>query len=330
MKDTIRWGILGTGGMAQGFAIDLKVLDDAEVTAVASRTQSAADTFADEYAVPHRHVGLESLVQDPDVDAVYIATPNPLHKDHTLTCLNAGKAVLCEKPFAMNEAEVTEMVTTARRQGVFLMEAMWMRCLPAMAKLREIIASGAIGEVRLLQANFCYRTGRGPQGRALAPELGGGALLDIGVYDLALGQMIFQQEPTRISSMAHLGPTGVDEQSAMILGYDNGALAVHTCAVCTSGPTDAAIYGTAGHINLPDGFWCPERIIVTPAEDDPQELTFDYAARGLYYEAAEVARCLRSGELESPLMSHQDSLALIRTADRIRQQWPLVYPMEKQ
>lgn len=330
MADKLRWGIIGTGGIAHSFANDLKVLDNATLVAVASRTQKAADEFGDEFAVPHRHVGVESLGQDPDVDAVYVATLNPVHKDNTLACLDAGKAVLCEKPFAMNEGEVTEMVTLARRKGVFLMEAMWMNCLPALIKVREIIASGAIGEVRLLESSFCYRSGRGRTGRVFALELGGGALLDIGVYEIALAQMIFQQEPTRISSMAHIGPTGVDEQSAMILGYDNGAMAVQTCAVATQGATHAGIYGTKGHITIPETFWAPHRVIVNTAQDNPQEFTFDYNGRGFYYEAAEVARCLANGELESPLMSHETSLAIIRTMDKIRQQMPLVYPMEKQ
>ena len=326
MKNKIRWGIIGTGGIAESFASDLKVLDDATLIAVSSRTQESADQFA----VPHRHVGREALAQDPDVDAVYVATLNPIHKDDTIACLNAGKAVLCEKPFAMNQGEVNEMIATARRKGVFLMEAMWMYCLPAMAKLREIITSGAIGEVRLLQSNFCYRTGRGPTGRALAPELGGGALLDVGVYEIALAQMIFQQEPTRINSMAHLGATGVDEQSAMILGYQNGALAVNTCAVCTGGPSNVGIYGTEGHITIPDSFWAPSRIILNTDQGDPQEFTFEYKGRGFYYQAAEVARCLRNGDFQSSIIPHSASIAIMKTMDKIRQQWPLVYPMEKQ
>ena len=210
MEKTIRWGIIGTGRIARKFALGLSYTKNARLVAVASRTKESADQFADEFADTSgeiaRHVGVAALANDDAVDVVYIATPHPMHKDGTLQCLNHGKAVLCEKPFAMNVSEATEMSECARSNGVFLMEAVWSHFFPAMAKVRQIIASGIIGEIRLVQSSFCYSADWDPDGRLLSPTLGGGALLDVGIYNVALAQMVFQKPPTRIDSTVHSFP----------------------------------------------------------------------------------------------------------------------------
>ncbi|MBC8471961.1 MAG: Gfo/Idh/MocA family oxidoreductase [Planctomycetes bacterium] len=329
MSDTIRWGIIGTGFIAHQFARGLAVLNDAKLVAVASRTKESADKFGEEFGVTGRHVGAEELAGNENVDVVYVATPNIMHKGNTLSCLNGGKAVLCEKPFCINASEAAEMVESAREKGLFLMEAMWTLCFPAMAKVREIINSGAIGEVRQVHSNFSFRCEWEPDGLLLNPELGGGSLLDVGVYNIALAQMVYQREPTRISGMAHLGETGVDEQSSVILGYDNGALAVLTSAIRTESKQEAAIYGTDGYIKIPHAFWKPERIIVKTSQDEERECKFECAGNGYNYEAAEVMRCLRNGCLESRILPLDTSVAIMRTMDTIREQWGLVYPMEK-
>ena len=329
MSATIRWGIIGTGFIAHQFARGLAVLKDASLLAVASRTKESADKFAEEFGVTHRHVGAEQLAANEDVDVVYVATPNTMHKGNTLSCLNGGKAVLCEKPFCINASEAAEMVELSREKGLFLMEAMWTLCFPTMAKVREIINSGAIGEVRQVHSNFSFRCEWEPDGLLLNPELGGGALLDVGVYNIALAQMVYQREPTRISGMAHLGQTGVDEQSSVTLGYDNGALAVLTSAIRTETSQEAAIYGTDGYIKIPHTFWKPERIIVKTSQDEEREFKFDRVGNGYNYEAAEVMRCLRNGCLESRILPLNTSVAIMRTMDSIRKQWGLVYPMEK-
>ncbi len=328
MSDTVRWGIIGTGFIAHQFARGLAVLDDAALLAVASRTKESAEKFADEFGITHRHVGVESLAANENVDVVYVATPHPMHKGNTLSCLDGGKAVLCEKPFCMNASEATEMVDRAREKGLFLMEAMWTLCFPAMAKVREIIHSGAIGDIRQVHANFSFRGEWDPDGLLLNPDLGGGALLDVGVYNVALAQMVYRREPTRISGLAHLGQTGVDEQSSVTLGYDNGALAVLTSAIRTETGQEAAIYGTDGYIKVPHAFWQPDRIIVKTPQDEERELKFNRVGNGYNYEAAEVMRCLRSGRLESHILPLNTSVAIMRTMDRIRKQWGLVYPME--
>jgi predicted dehydrogenase len=328
MTEKIRWGIVGTGRIAHLFAQGLSVLPDAQITAVASRTKEAAGKFATEFNVPNRHIGSEALAGDKDVDVVYIATPHPMHKDDTINCLKGGKAVLCEKPFAMNSSEVRAMIECAKKNKLFLMEAMWMYFFPAMAKIREIVAAGGIGEVRLVQANFCFRHEWDPKSRLLNPQLGGGALLDVGVYDIAFAQMIYVKEPQRISSMAHIGQTGVDEQGSMIFGYEGGAMAVLTCAVQTETLFEAAIYGTDGYIKIPHMFFQPDRIIVKAGQDEEKEIKFNRLGNGYSYEAAEVMRCLRDGEVECPIMPLDMSIAIMKTMDHVRQQWELVYPME--
>jgi len=330
MAKKIRWGIVGTGGIAHAFAKGLSVLPDAKITAVASRSKESAEKFGTEFNVPNRHIGVESIAYDKDVDVVYIATPHPMHKNETISCLEGGKAVLCEKPFAMNISEVMQMITCARKKKLFLMEAMWMYFFPAMEKVRELVSGGAIGEVRLVQASFCFKCEWNPEHRCLNLQLGGGALLAVGVYDIALAQMIYGKEPFRISSMAHIGQTGVDEQSSMIFGYENGAMAVLTCAVRTSTLKEAIIYGTDGFIRILPFFWKPDRIIVKTGRDEEKEISFNRLGNGYGYEAAEVMRCLRDGEIESMVMPLDTSIAIMRTMDKIRQQWNLVYPMEKE
>ncbi|MFN8560835.1 MAG: Gfo/Idh/MocA family oxidoreductase [Anaerolineae bacterium] len=225
MTDKIRWGILGTGNIAHQFARGLTVVEDAELVAVGSRQQETADRFGDEFDVLRRHASYEALANDPGVDAIYVSTLHPYHKDNTLLCLNAGKAVLVEKPFAINAREAEQMIAAARSGGRFLMEAMWTRCTPVMVKVRELLAAGAVGEVRMISADFGFRGAMNPEGRWLNLAMGGGALLDVGIYPLSLASMIFGA-PSQIASIGHLGETGADEQNAVLLGYDAGQIAI--------------------------------------------------------------------------------------------------------
>ncbi|MDQ1255520.1 MAG: hypothetical protein QG656_112, partial [Candidatus Hydrogenedentes bacterium] len=191
MTDTIRWGILGTGTVARAFAQDLRFAKGAELAAVGSRRQETADRFGDSFGIPFRHASYEALANDPSVDVVYIATPNSLHKEHTLLCLDAGKAVLCEKPFALNAAEARAMVTAARERGLFLMEAMWTRFIPLTVHLRELLAENALGEIRMLTADFGFRGDFEPEGILWNRAYGGGSLLDVGVYPVSFASMLF-------------------------------------------------------------------------------------------------------------------------------------------
>lgn len=327
--DRIRWGIIGTGAIAKKFAEGLKVIDDAELTAVCSRSMSSAESFAHEYGIHQRHVGLDNFTADKNIDAVYVATPHPFHCEGTLACLDAGISVLCEKPFAMNSKEVKQMVDKAKEKKIFLMEAMWTFFFPAMAKVRKLISSGAIGEVRLLQSNFCFRAAFNPEGRLFKPELGGGALLDVGVYNMALAYMVFGKEPVEISSQATLGKTGVDEQSSIILKYDDGALATSICAIRTSTDHDAIIHGTDGFIKIPHHFWQPKQIIYKAGDKDETDIIFNHKGNGYNYEAEHVTKCLREEKIESSLIPWETSISIMKTMDEIRAQWGLKYPMEK-
>jgi len=328
MYETIRWGILGTGNIAGQFATGLKVLDDAELLAVGSRNQESADAFGEKFHVPRRYASYESLAADPDIDAVYIGTLHPFHYHNTLLCLNNGKAVLTEKPFAMNADEAAEMINLAREKQRFLMEAMWTRFNPIITRLRELVAADRIGEVRMLTADFGFRFGWKPEHRLLNPDFGGGALLDVGIYPVSLAFMILGP-PATVTSQAHIGEAGVDEQNALIFAYADGAMAVLQSAVRTATPQVAVVNGTRGRITVHSRWWNATRMTVEVNDTEPEEIHLPLTGNGYNYEAAEVARCLREGRLESDVMSWDETLEIMRTLDAIRAQWGLTYPMEQ-
>ncbi len=327
MSAPTRWGILGCGNIARKFAAGLAALEDAALVAVGSRSADKARAFAAEFGASRAHGTYEDLAADPQVDAVYVATPHPMHRDHAILCLEAGKAVLCEKPFTVNAAAARAVVQVARARGVFLMEAMWTRFLPVMVRVREWLAAGAIGEPRLVTADFGFRAGINPESRLFDPALAGGALLDVGVYPVSLACMVFGPHPDRVASLATLGETGVDEQTAVVLGFPGGQLAVATAAIRTNTPQEARILGTDGMILLEPAFWRGERALLrTRAGEERADLPL--AGNGYNYEAAEVGRCLRAGLLESPTMPLDETIAILDVLDRIRAQWGLKYPME--
>jgi predicted dehydrogenase len=324
---TVRWGIIGAGSIAKSLCRGVSSSREGhQVIAVGSRDQAKADAFADEFSIPNRHDSYEALVADPEVDVVYVATPHSFHQEHTLLALDAGKPVLCEKPFAINAREAEDMVARAREKGLFLMEAMWTRFFPLMAQVRQLLKEGAIGEPRMVHADFGFRGGFNPQGRLFNPELGGGALLDVGVYPVSFASMVFG-EPQRIASMATMGETGVDEQSAMLFGYESGAMSVLSTAVRTNTPHAATIMGTDGRIAIHAPWWKPERMTITRGQET-EEVNVGADANGFVYEVEEVGRCLRAGRTESETLPLDETLAVMRTLDRVREPWGLRYPGE--
>lgn len=327
MNDTTRWGILGTGKIARQFAAGLKHLPDARLMAVGSRAAEPAEVFGEEFAVPHRHPSYEALVSDADVDAIYVATPHSCHRENTLLALAAGKAVLCEKPFTINAREAEEVVAFARTKKLFLMEAMWTRCFPLMAKLRELLAASIVGEVRMLTADFGFRAEYLEEERLFNPAVGGGALLDVGVYPVSLASMIFGT-PTRIVSHAQLGKTGVDEEAAIILSHTQGQLAVLSTAIRVDTAQEAIIMGTTGRIRIHSPWWRPAALTIARDGRPDEAMEFPFAGNGYQFEAAEVMRCLRAGKLESDVMPLDETFAIMRTLDVIRAQWGLRYPMD--
>lgn len=327
MTEPIRWGIIGPGNIAKKFATGLTALPDAELVAVGSRTQAGADAFGELFGVPHRHASYDALAHDPQVDAVYIATPHSLHRENSLLCLEAGKAVLCEKPFTINAAEAETVVSLARQKGLFLMEAMWTRYLPLMVKVRELLAEGVIGDVRMLSADFGFGSRFNPQSRLYDPNLGGGALLDVGVYPVSLASMVFGS-PAHITSMAHLGPSNVDEQAAIILGYTGGQLAVLSTSIQATTPQEAVLMGTEGRIKIHYPWWVPTRLTLSRRGQPDEVIEIPFSGNGYNYEAAEVAQGLRAGKLESEIMPLDETLSIMGTMDEARAQWGLKYPME--
>lgn len=324
MTPKFRWGILGAGAIARKFASDLKRLPDAECYAVGSRSQEKANTFAQEFGMPVAYGSYEALIADANVDAIYVATPHPFHKEHSIACLQAGKPVLCEKPFAINAGEVQAMIDASRAANTFLMEAMWTRFLPVNLKVCQWIAEGKIGEPRFLLADFGFRSGINPQGRLFNPELGGGALLDVGIYPISYASMIFDAQPNKIFAAGELGDTGVDYQTSLLFTYRNGANAMLRTAIRVNTEQRARIEGTEGAIDVPD-FWHATRasLFVNGKLEETIE-----GESGYHFEAAEVMRCVREGKTESAHLPLKESLAIVQTMDEIRKQIGLSYPME--
>jgi predicted dehydrogenase len=327
MHDTIRWGIMATGAVARDFAEGLTFAPGAELVAVGSRSRNTAERFGDEFGIPRRHSSYGALAQDSDVDVVYVATPHSLHRDNTLLALHAGKAVLCEKAFAINALQAREMVTLARQKGLFLMEAMWNRFHPVVLEMSRLLEEGAIGDPRLLVADFGAGTHFDPKGRLFDPELGGGALLDLGVYPLALTSLIFGP-PLQISTQAHLGSTGVDERAGVILGYSEGRMAVLHTSLREKTPSEATLFGDGGSLRLHGPIFRPSALTLSRPGRGDERFQPPVEGNAYNYEAVEVMRCLRAGETESPDMTLDESVSIMETMDAIREEWGLRYPGE--
>jgi predicted dehydrogenase len=317
MSDPIRWGILATGNIARAFVSDLRLMPDAKVTAVGSRSQEAADRFAAAHDVPRAHGSWEALASDPDVDVVYVATPHSAHHAASLACLRAGKAVLCEKPLTLDLAQTEDLVGTARSNAVFLMEAMWMRCFPAIHTICGLIADGAIGEMTAVHADFGMAAPVDTTHRLRARELGGGALLDVGVYPVTFAHLMLGS-PERVEAWSRLTPEGVDENTGMIFGYASGAVAALTCSLVGDTPRTAAVTGTHGRIELPRNFYRPTGFTLARGDAEPEYIPTPFDGLGYHFEAAEVHRCLREGLTESPVAPLAETLAVMSTLDTVR------------
>ncbi|ULO06750.1 Gfo/Idh/MocA family oxidoreductase [Paenibacillus sp. 19GGS1-52] len=324
----VKWGILSTGWIAHQFVTDLAHASNGVAYAVGSRTQESADEFAKNHGVPVAYATYEELVNDPEVDAVYIGTPHPFHKDNVLLALRAGKAVLCEKPFTVNSGELEEIVAYAREQKLFLMEAMWARCIPAIIKIKEWLAAGRIGDVRLIKADLGFRSEWNPEGRLLNPKLGGGALLDVGIYPISFASMIFGPNPESISSTVHIGETGVDEHFSLLLSYGGGRTASLNGGIRLNLQEDAQIYGTEGRIVLPENVVNPRSAVLYVGDKIVETFEDDRLSIGYAFEAEEVGRCLQAGLTESSAITLDESLAIMKLLDQIRASWGLTYPGE--
>lgn len=321
------WGILATGWIAEMFVADLNLAGH-DVVAVGSRSQASADEFAARFGIPNAHASYEALVADPAVDIVYVATPHPYHLANAALALNAGKHVLIEKPITLNAVQAQELADLAESKGLLLLEAMWTRFLPHMVRIREIIAAGTLGEVRTLIADHTQDLPDDPGHRINDLALGGGALLDLGIYPISFSWDLFGK-PGTISAQATFKPTGADAQIATIFGYGDGRMATTLSASDTQGPNTAVILGTEAGIVIDSVWYEPTSFRVIDAEGNVLEsYQSDVAGRGMQYQAQEAERVLAAGEIASPLLPPAESVAIMATLDEIRAQIGLVYPRE--
>ncbi len=328
MSERIRWGILGAGNIAHQFAEGLKSAQGAELRAVGSRSRENAERFGELFDIPHRHASYAALAADPEVDVVYVATPHPMHKDNAMLCLEAGKAVLCEKPFTVNQSEARVAVDCARRNKCFLMEAMWTRFLPVLEKTRAWLREGVIGEPLMVRADFGFRADYNEDGRLFLPELAGGGLLDVGIYPISLAAMVLGVHPVEVTSLAVLGASGVDEQNSVVFKYGSGAMAATTSALRVTTPQDAHILGAEGSIYLHSPFWRGDTATLSLSGREAEVFHFPMEGNGYNYQANAVMECLRAGKTECEVMSLDDSIAIMGILDAARAQWGLRYPME--
>lgn len=326
-KKIIRWGIMGTGWIAEQFAADLTYVGNGVRAAVGSRTQGSAEQFAAKFNIPRAYGSYEELANDPEIDAIYVATPHPFHRDNVITALQGGKAVLCEKPITVNSRELEEIIAVAREKGLFLMEAMWTRFLSPIVQVRKWLEEGRIGEVKLIKAEFGFRSDWNPSGRLLNLELGGGALLDAGIYPVSFASMIFGSDPEKVWSTAHIGETGVDEHFSILLDYGQGRSASLHGAVRLDLTNEAYIYGTEGSIHIPS-FLNAKTAMLQVRGQEAEMVTDDRTAVGYAFEAEEVGRCLLAGETESSAITLGESLGIMQLLDQVRAQWGVKYPFE--
>ncbi|WP_030168431.1 Gfo/Idh/MocA family protein [Spirillospora albida] len=312
----VRWGILGTGGIAAVFTEDVLRLPDHEVAAVGSRSAGTAEDFAARYGIGRAHGSYGDLAADEGVDVVYVATPHPMHYEPARLCLEAGRAVLVEKPFTTRAADAESLAALARERGVFAMEAMWTRFNPLVRRIRDLVADGAIGDVTAVYADFSIAAEFDEGHRLWSADLGGGALLDLGCYVLSFTWPLLGA-PASVQATASPAPTGVDANTGILLGYDSGAVALLHCGLRGDSPHAATVVGTRGRIDVAPPFYRPASMTVVRAGRDPETVTAGVDGHGYTYQAQEVARCLRAGRTESPLMPLDETVEILRTVEEV-------------
>jgi len=321
----IKWGILGTGRIARSFATALTFVENTSLYAIGSRRFEKAKAFSAEYHVPKAYGSYQEVVQDKEVDAIYVATPHHLHCSNTLMALEHNKHVLCEKPFGVNGSEVRKMIDCAKDKNLFLMEAMWSRFLPNIIKTKQLIDAGEIGKINLMTSVFSFLSLNGPEHRHFNKALCGGSLLDIGIYPVFLSLFLFGK-PDKVSAIAQIGKTGVDNSCSFTFNYKDEFLSVMHSSYMANAEVVSEIHGEKGKIILPDRWFNPVNIklVKNNGQETPFELNF--IGNGYNYEAAEAVNCILENKCQSKLMDWNFSLMLIDTLDAIRKECGLSYP----
>jgi predicted dehydrogenase len=318
MTTSLRWGILGTGGIAASQTSDLND-NGFTVTAVGSRTQQSADAFASRWGIATAHPSYEALVADENVDAIYVSTPHPFHYENALLALNAGKHVLVEKPFVMNAAQAREVVELATEKNLVVLEAMWTRYLPHMVRIRELLAAGALGELRTLISDHSQNLPKDPKHRINDPALGGGALLDLGIYPVSFSFDVFGA-PTGIHASATMTATGVDAQTTMIFEYEGNQRAIMVTALDALGPNTTTITGTEGRIEIDAVWYNPTSFRHYNASNEVVEsyTSEGVIGRGMQYQAWELERLVASGAIANDVLSPEGSVQIMEAVDEVR------------
>jgi predicted dehydrogenase len=324
-KNTIRWGILGTGRIARIFATALKEVDNTEIKAIGSRHIETAKKFSSDFNIEKAYGSYEEVAKDNDIDVLYIATPHNLHYENTMMGLENNKHVLCEKPFGINGKEARQMISKAHEKNLFLMEALWSRFLPNIIKTKEIIDSGEIGKIKLLTSYFAFKSTQKPEQRHFNIDLCGGSLLDIGIYNVFLSLFLLGK-PKDFFATAGLSKSGIDNSSSYTFKYDDDTLAVMFSSFIAETPTIAEIHGEKGKIFLEHRWFCPGSIKITSEEGKEKIISFDFKGNGYNYEADEVVKCIQAGKTQSDKMSWDASLELIDMLDAIRKKCGIIYP----
>ncbi len=321
------WGIIGPGRISRDFANGFSAVTEAELYAVASRDKHRGQQFADEFGIAKVFSSYSEMVDDPRVDAIYIGTPHRFHYDLTKLCLQAGKPVLCEKPLTVNAAECLELIDLSQQNKVFLMEAVWSRYLPVYQQVREWLDENKIGEVRLIHSTFSGNVPRDADDRWFNAELAGGALLDMGIYNVNLSQWVYGKNPESLVAQGHVGETNVDEMTSVVMHYGQGRMSQFTTGLIAEGSNDFSIFGSQGRIRVHPHLCNSTKATLFDGKEE-HTVTRPLRANGYEYEIEEATRCIRAGFLESPTMTHAETLANMRVMDDIRQQIGLQYPFE--
>lgn len=338
-----RWAVIGPGPIAHKFADAVSRIDGATLTRIHGRDLTRASAFADRWC-PDAHAPdqthsrattrLDDVLHATDIDAVYIATPHAFHADTIRACLNAGKPVLCEKPLVTDAATAAELIALAREKNVFLMEAVWTRFLPIYAEVRQWLQRGAIGKVRAMQSSFCFNTPFNPASRLFDPAQAGGALLDIGIYNLTITRWVMETAlgkcppAEQLHANAVLGPTGVDHRLTGTVQFADGISSQFVCGIDTDAENAFHIFGERGHITIHPNFWSAARATLTIGGTAPVTLERPHRINGFEYEIEEAMRCIRAGQIESSVVPHEETRQLLAWMDAMRRQVGVRYPFE--
>ena len=325
----LRWGILATGGIAAAFAADLRTAG-LDLVAVGSRSQESADAFAARFDIPRAHGSYQALVEDPDVDIIYVATPHPMHHADARLALENGKHALVEKSFTVTRAEAADLQSLAAEKGLLVMEAMWTRYLPHMVRIRELVAEGALGEIRAVTADHTQLITDDPTHRLNALELGGGALLDLGIYPVSFIWDILG-EPVTVQASARLGETGADAEVATLMTHATGAVSTSLSSSRAAGPNAASVIGTKARIDIDRVWYCPTSFrVVAPDGTVLEAYESQIDGRGMQYQALAAEGAVRAGDIAGDLLPLPvaESVAIMGTLDEIRRQIGVRYPSE--